>query len=192
MNELFGIAASVLTVLSYLLYFRGILFHGTVPHAVSWFVWGLFASIAFVGQWIGHGGAGAWPTGIGALCAFSVAAFGFRRGKSDIRALDIFCLAAALIAIIVWKFSEQPLFAVITVSFADFSAMFPTIRKAWHKPNQETVSTFALTALRHMLSIIALEERSLLTALYPCTLIVSNVSFVALTLIARRRTQKAP
>ena len=187
MNDVIGVIASLLTIGSYLLYFRGILFHGTVPHAVSWFVWATFGSIAFLGQVVGHGGAGAWPTGIGALCAFTIAVIGLRRGIREIRPLDLFCLTAALFAIGVWRFSDRPLFAVLTVSVADFLAMVPTIRKAWRKPNEETVSTFALTTVRHALSIAALEQRTALTVLYPCTLILSNTTFVVLTLIARMR-----
>lgn len=185
-KELIGIIATLITLFSYLLYFRGIIFHGTVPHAVSWFVWALFGGIAFVGQVIGNGGAGSWPTGVGALFCLVIAIIGLWRGGREIRLPDYACLLLALVAIVAWKLCSDPLIAVVIVTFADVTAMIPSLRKALIRPRQETLSTFLLTAVRHALALFALSERSALTALYPSVLILSNTVFVVTVLTARR------
>lgn len=185
-KELIGAIAAAITFCSYLLYFRGIIFYGTVPHAITWFAWALFGGIACVGQILGNAGAGAWPTGIGAAFCLVISVIGVIRGGREIRLVDYGCLLFALVAIVFWKLSSDPLNAVIIVTVADVTVMIPTLRKGWLRPREETLSTFLLTACRHMLALLATRERSLLTMLYPSALIVSNIAFVTLVLAARK------
>lgn len=190
-KDMTGVIASCITLLSYVLYFRGILFFNTVPHAVSWFCWGLFGAVACAGQILGNGGAGAWPTGIGAFFCLVIAVIGVWRGGRQIRPVDYACLVIALVALVLWKLSSQPLVAVLIVTLADVTVMIPTVRKGWLYPEQETLSTFFLTALRHALGMMALSEYTLLTALYPAALIMSNLGFVLVVKLARRIRQRS-
>ena len=185
-EEIVGLLAAALTIASYLMYFRGIVYHGTVPHAVTWFAWALFGGIAFAGQVLGNGGAGAWATGLGACFCLVISVVGIWRGGREIRLADYGCLAFALLAIVVWKLSADPFLAVVTVTLADVIVMLPTLRKGWIRPHQETLSTFCLTAIRHVLAVIAMREHSVLTTLYPAALIASNITFVLIVLLARR------
>src|SRR5580698_5703228 len=65
MKEILGASAILIGCISYVPYFRTIFSGKTKPHAFSWLVWGILTAIAFGGQIVGKGGAGAWVTGFG-------------------------------------------------------------------------------------------------------------------------------
>ena len=188
--EVWGVLSTVVALLAYAAYFWGIIRHGTVPHFVTWLVWAIFAGLAFFVQSDGGGGAGAWANGIGAICCGVIAIFGIYRGRGQSNAIDMLCLLAALAAGLVWRLSDSPLLAISIVTCADVISIVPTIRKSLKSPRGETLTTFGLTALRHFLSILAMEKLSIVTLLYPATLIASNLGFVILILRKRKTEEK--
>jgi hypothetical protein len=50
-------------------------------------------------------------------------------------------------------------------------AFYPTIRKSFKKPFDETLSTYILASLRALISIFALTEINLITIMYPLFLV---------------------
>ena len=113
-QQFLGGLAVALGLFGYVFYVRGILQSKVKPHAFSWFVWGLLTAIAFVAQIAEGGGAGAWVTGVTALCSFGFALVGLGAssriliGKSD----WIFFIAS-LLTIPIWYFTGNPLWSVI-------------------------------------------------------------------------------
>lgn len=183
---LLGLIATVIGFISYLPYFRDVLKGKTKPHVFSWFVWGLLAAITFFAQLVKGGGAGAWATGMTAAIAFSIAIIAIFRGEKDIKIIDWLSLFSACIGLILWVLTSNPLLAVVTVVVADVFAFSITFRKAFYKPHEETASTFALSALKWVIALFALESFNLTTALDPMWLILANTSFVAMVLLRRR------
>lgn len=186
-----GGAAVALGLFGYFFYMRGILQGKVKPHAFSWFVWGLLTAIAFIAQVAEGGGACAWVTGVTALCSFGFALVGLSASsRVFITRSDWVFFIGALLTIPVWYFTGNPLWSVILITVIDAIAFAPTVRKAFIYPETENGRTYALSGLKFIIGLFALESFTWTTALYPASLVVANFAFVAM-LLWRRRSVKA-
>lgn len=76
---------------------------------------------------------------------------------------------------------------MILITVIDTLGFAPTFRKAYHKPQEETLITFALSAVKFVISIVALSNYSTVTVLYPASLVLMNGLFVAMLIIRRKQ-----
>lgn len=190
-KELFGAVAVVLPIVGYSRYFWDIYKGRTKPHVFSWLVWGVVASVVFFAQLSDHAGPGAWTMAFGAIIYFTIAALALFRGEKDIRRSDWVAFLGALAAIPVWQVTGEPLAAVVIVTFIDAMACYPTFRKTYTKPHQETLFMYALEVVRFSLSLVALETYSAVTVLSPLFIIVADLSFIGMALWRRNSLASA-
>jgi hypothetical protein len=182
-----GVIAVIVAFVSYIPYFKNLLSGKTKPHAFSWLVWGILNAIAFSGQIHDKGGAGAWSVGLTATVMFVIFAISLRKGEKDIRPFDWFCLVGAVVSLIPWLLTKDPLISVILITVIDALGFLPTVRKSFNKPHQETLITFAMSTVKYSLVVIALQHYSLVTTLFPLSLVIMNGLFVAMLIIRRRQ-----
>jgi hypothetical protein len=189
-QEALGGLAVALGLFGYVFYVRGILQGKVKPHAFTWFVWGLLTSIAFIAQIAEGGGAGAWVTGVTALCSFCFAVVGLgASSRVYIAKSDWIFFISALLAIPIWYVTGSPLWSVIIITVVDAVAFAPTFRKAFFHPGTENGWTYALSGLKFLVSLFALQSFTWTTALYPASLVLANIAFVAM-LVWRKHTRQ--
>jgi hypothetical protein len=188
LQENVGAFAVLLGFIGYAFYIRGII-QGTVkPHFFSWFVWAVLTAIACVAQIVAGGGPGAWVTGVTALMSMVFALVGLgSSSRSLIAKSDWVYFIGALLAIVPWLSTGDPLWSVVMITVIDAVAFVPTFRKAYLHPCTENVLTYALSGLKFVFGIVALSSLTLTTALYPASLVVANCAFVAMLLWRRRQ-----
>lgn len=186
-RDILGLLAVIIAFVGYVPYFRDILANKTKPHAFSWLVWGILTGIAFFGQIAGQAGPGAWVTGFTTAICFVIFVFGLIKGRKNIVLIDWLSLLGAGIALLLWFITKEPLLSVILITVIDALAFFPTFRKSFSKPYEETVSTFTLSGLKFVFSILALNKISAITALYPLSLVLMNWIFVLMLIIRRKQ-----
>lgn len=189
LKEIIGVITVILGIVGYIPYLRDVLRGKTKPHVYTWFVWGLITIIIFALQISDSAGPGAWVTLVAGSISFSIFALGMRHGDKDITKSDTLFFIAALIALGLWLFVEQPVTAMILLVTVGMLGFVPTIRKSWNKPHTETVSTYAINSFRHSLSVFALANYSILTSLFPIAWGVANGLFVILLLVRRKLTR---
>lgn len=182
-----GIIATVMALVSYIPYIRNMITGKTKPHAFSWLVWGILTAIAFVGQVSEGAGPGAWVTGFTACVSFFIFITALRTREKDISNSDWLSLVGAGFALLLWWATSGPLLAVILITLIDALGFFPTFRKSYNKPYEETAITFAISALKFVVAIIALENLTPVTWLYPASLVFMNGIFVVMLLIRRKQ-----
>ncbi len=186
-KSVLGILAAIIGIVAFVPYYRDIFRGTTKPHLFTWSIFSLLLSITFLIQVSEGGGAGAWATGVEALCCLGVAGLAFHRGEKNIKKLDWICFFAALIAIALWLFADQPLIAIMFVVSADALGFFPTFRKSYNKPHEETATNYALGAARWPLAILALQSLTPVNWLYPAAIALLDLALVAMLLIRRRQ-----
>jgi len=192
LQTVLGVLAVALGLFGYMFYVRGILAGKVKPHAFTWFVWGLLTAIAFVAQISSGGGPGAWVTGVTALCSFGFAAVGLgASSRIFITKSDWAFFVSSLLAIPVWLITKNPLWSVIIISVVDNLAAAPTFRKAYHHPETEHAWTYALSGLKFIVSLFALQSFTWTTALYPASLVAANIAFVFVIESRKRVIKKA-
>lgn len=179
MLAVFGIAIGVI---SYLPYFRDIFRGKTKPHAFSWLVWAVLSGIVFFAQLAEGGGLGSLVTGFTSLMCLAIGLLAIKYGDWDIKFIDWLSLGGAMAAITSWTVTTEPLTAVILVVITEALGFIPTFRKSFHKPYEETLVTYLLSAIKHGFTVAALENLNLTTVLQPAFLILGNAAFVIMVL----------
>lgn len=184
-KTILGFVAVSIVVLSFFPYIRHVLKGQTKPHAFSWFIWTLLTGTGAAAQLTAGAGAGAWPWIANSILCAAVFVLAIKRGEKNFTKLDWFVLILALLALFLWSLTGNPLIAVVLVTIADCIAYIPTFRKSYHKPSEETLSIYLASSLFQTISIFALESYSLTTWLYPATVLIVNIVFVATVAIRR-------
>lgn len=183
-----ALVAMAMTLVGYFFYFRDIFANKTKPHAFSWLVWASLTGIAFFGQLSDKAGPGAWVTATTAAISFIIFALAMKKGEKDITRSDKLNLLGAGLALALWFITSDPLFSVILITIVDFLGFVPTIRKSYHKPHEETLIHYVLAGLKFVLAIVALDNYTIVTWLYPASLVAANLFFVFM-LVRRRKLQ---
>ena len=178
-------------VCSRLNYFADIFRGKTHPHAFSWLIWGTISSIGFAAQVAEGAGPGSWARGFGAATCFILVVLGFLKGEKNITRGDWVTLVVALSAIPLWIMTDTPFWSVIIVCFIDTIGYAPTVRKSWSKPHGELAVSYLFSCLGAGFSLVAIEQYTPSTWLYPLVLTLSNGAMWVF-LLARRRAGTVP
>lgn len=180
-----GVITIVIGVLSYSFYLRDIFKNKIKPDPYSWLIWGVLAAIAFSAQLTSGADFGSWATALTSTACLFIAAVSFRRSRGRIKTIDEISLIGALLGVILWGYTKDPLFAVFCVVLVGAIGFAPMFYQAFYKPHEENTITFALNALKFVFSFFALNSANLVTGLYPIAMIVMNISLVAVLLWRR-------
>ncbi|MEO0607458.1 MAG: hypothetical protein AAFY82_04450 [Pseudomonadota bacterium] len=183
----FSAIALVLNFVAFLPYYRDILGDVVKPHVFSWGIWSAGTLIIFFAQLSDGAGIGAWPIGVSGLLTGGVALLALTRAAdTSIARMDYVFLILAASALPLWFLSSSALSAVIILTLVDLLGFGPSARKAYAMPNEESVTFFAIGAIRNVLIVMALEHVSWTTALFPAAVGLACCGFVGLILIRRQ------
>lgn len=184
---LFSIAAIGLTLYAFLPYIRAILRGNIRPHVFSWVIWGSTTFVVFLAQLADRGGIGAWPIGVSGVITFLVAVLAYRRkSDSSITRMDWVFFLLAMTSLPFWYLTSDPLWAVVILTSVDVLGFGPTLRKAYHAPDEEQLLFYTLFVFRNGFVVIALENYSLTTLLFPVATALGCVVLIMLVLYRRR------
>lgn len=186
-REIIWLITVVIGIYAYYPYIRDILLGKTKPHIFSWIVFVIMDIIAFFIQFGDNAGPGAWgilTTGIGAFVVFLLA---IKYGEKSITNSDIVAFVFALVCIVFYVILKNPFLSQIMIFAILLLAMYPTMRKSFHKPHEETLSVYSVAVLRSLLSILAAINISFLTIGLSVFIICLNSVFISLVLIRRKQ-----
>ena len=194
LNLLFSAVAMSLSLFAFGYYVRSILKGYTQAHPFSWTIWGISTCVIFAAQTTAGAGYGAWAIGLSGLAALGIAVLSLRGPRSvGVHSLDIACLIAAMVSLLIWYATNDPLWAVVLITCVDSLGFIPTLRKAYHSPHSEPITFHLLMGLRGLFVVAALEQYSITTLLFPLTVSVFCCLLIAVLLIRRKHlTQPSP
>ena len=187
-KEILSASAIALTFIAYYPYVRGILNDTIKPHVFSWVIWGTTTFVVFFAQLEADGGVGAWPIGVSGSITIFVAIMAFvKRADTLITRSDWLFFIAAMSSLPLWYFTSDPTWAVVVLTVVDLLGFGPTIRKAHVDPHSESLTFFALFAARNGLVVLALENYSIATVLFPAVVGTACLLLVAMIVWRRQR-----
>jgi len=186
-KETFSLIAIAITLAAFIPYIREI-FRGTIrPHIFSWVIWGVTTLLIFLAQLEDNGGAGTWPIGVSASITIFIAYLAYlKRADVTITRADWLFFIAALLSLPLWYWTADPLWAVILLTAIDVAGFGPTVRKAYQFPYSESLLFFGLFMLRNVLVMLALENLTLTTLLFPAVMLILCVLMMAMIAYRRR------
>ena len=183
-KETLSVVAISLTLAAFFPYIRSIVKGATRPHVFSWVIWGSTTFVVFLAQLDDGGGAGAWPIGVSGVITIFIALLAYvKRADITITGTDWLFLLLSASSLPLWYFTSDPLWAVVILTTVDVLGFGPTIRKAYAFPHSESLLFFSLFTARNIIVILALENYSVTTVLFPaataaaCVLLIAMVTY---------------
>lgn len=190
-KQILGLISLGVALCGYTPYIINILRGKTKPHAFTWLVWEVLAVVGFGIQLRGDGGPGTWLLGLTTLATMAIFLLSLKYGHKDFHITDNISLFLAGATFVFWLLADQPLVAAILISFIEaVGGFYPTFRKSFKLPFEETIASYTGYTISTALAIIALDNRSVELILYPAAVMVLNVAFVVFILIRRRVIKK--
>ena len=181
-----GIAIA-LTFIAFSPYIRSIFQGKTKPHVFSWVIWGSTTFVVFLAQLEGGGGVGAWPIGVSGSITIFIAIMAYvKRSDITITRTDWLFFVSALSSLPLWYFTSDPLWAVVILTTVDVLGFGPTVRKAYIFPYSESLLFFGLFTTRNLIVILALENYSITTVLFPAVIATACMMLMAIIMYRRR------
>ena len=169
----------IITLIGYAAYITSIFRGNTKPHPFSWIIWASLTTIAFFAQISDGAGPGAWITFTTAFMSFVIVALAYIKSEhQNITKSDWITFILAMTSIPLWLITDTPLWSVLLITIIDALGFYPTFRKSWHNPYDELSFHYIIAGLKFIFSLIALENFTVITALYPFSLIVMNWAFL--------------
>lgn len=188
MRTVLGTMATVLTCVAFVPYIRSVLRGWTRPHVLSWVIWGINTSAAFLATLYAGGGEGALVIGFSAAVTLLIALLAYlKRGDVTITCSDRCFFIAALAVMPLWHWTRDPLWAIGLITVNELLGFGPTLRKTWRQPFSESMTFMVLLVVRNLLVIASLDSRSLATVLFPAAMAAACVVLCAIMLWRRPR-----
>jgi len=186
-KEILWIFTVLLWIGAYYPYIRDIFKWRTKPHIFSWIVFVIMDVVAFFIQFNDNAWPGAWWIFATWIWAIIIMLLAIKYWEKYITKSDILAFILALLSIIFYVIFKNPYLSQITIFVILLLAMYPTIRKSYNKPHQETISLYSIAMLRSILSILAVVNISFLTIWLPLLIILLNTFFIWMIIIRKKQ-----
>lgn len=173
-QEMLGGVTAVLALVCYVPYFYGILWGSVRPHTYTYVVWTLVPAVAVAGAVVAGGGPGTWGLVLSTVLCAGVLVLSLRYGTHDVTRSDVVFLWLALASAVPWILTKDPTLSVVMASLIELLGSVPTYRKTWRAPDSESLSSWSINTVKHMLSIPAMATFSVATLVYPVVMVVMN------------------
>lgn len=184
-NNVFILISSVLVVISTIVYVVSIFRSTTRPHRTTRFILLIITAISAWSLLSNHH-AGFWLAFASAIQAAILFIISFKRGMGGWARLDIACLLLALIGVVIWQLTGQPVVGLLASILADFIGYIPAYVKTYLHPETEAWSYFMIDTGAAVFSLLAVNTFTVYALSYPIYILLANTSMVVLILWRNR------
>lgn len=184
-SEFFAIASTVIASIGTMQYLWLTATGKVQPNRVTFFFWGLFPLIAYFAQTSVEVSSVAWITLAVGLLPFAVVAVSYLNPAAywRIERRDYVLALIAVIAMLLWYVTSDPILALLFALLADVFAGVPTLIKSYTAPHSEDWRPYALNCVGFFVGLFAVEnwvfaEYSFVLYLFLMTLVFTLVIYV--------------
>jgi hypothetical protein len=192
-SENFIYIAALLNLVGAAIYIAATLKGKTRPNRVSWFMWALspmVAVTAMVSQGVGVSALTTFTSGFGPLLIL-IASFVNKKSYWKATRFDIACGALSLLGLILWLITRTGNIAIFFSITADALAAMPTIVKTYKDPDSENYTTFGLSAISAIITLLIIPVWTFEYYAFPLYLLIVCLTIVGIgkyRLYALRKT----
>ncbi len=176
-----GIIAGIISLVSYLIYFRSILKGETKPNRVTWWIW-IFMGAVLTSSYYASG---ARDTIWSPLAEFlgplvtAILAIKYDEGNMADKT-DLVCFAGGIGSLVLWGITGDPALALALSLLIDFFAIVPTMKKSYVRPKGESFTAWTCTSLGDFLNLLSVETYTFVIILYPAWMLFTDLIIVGL------------
>jgi hypothetical protein len=120
---------------------------------------------------------------IQALIIFTIS---IKHGEGGLNKIDITAFVISMLGIIAWQTTQDAVYGLIFSLLADFVGTYPTIRKSFISPFEESYIFYGIDVIASWLNIVALNGIYTIDTIYSWYLLLINL-IVTLIIIVRRK-----
>lgn len=181
MQTVFLVFSTLLPLFSPIPYIRSIVAGHTKPHRTTRLVYLLIGLLTTISLFTAGDRIALWISAVSLLQAIVLFFLGLRFGVGGWSKTDISCLLLALLGILAWQTTKNPLLGLYFGIAADFMGTIPTLIKTWHVPTSEEPLFYVLDSLAGLLNMLALTSWTIGDFSYPLYLFLVNALVALLT-----------
>lgn len=182
MKNVFLIISTILPLISPLVYSKAILKGNAQPHRTTALVLLLITSLSTASLFAQGDKVAVWLAGASTLQSILIFILSLKYGMGGWNKTDIACLLIALIGIVAWQTTNEPILALYFSIAADFVGVIPTLVKTYHFPETEIWSYYLLDTIAGGFSLLALGSWTLQEYSYPLYVVFINLAIVLLVI----------
>ncbi|USI65386.1 hypothetical protein QR692_10360 [Lactococcus petauri] len=188
---IFGVAASLLSIIAFTPYVINTAKGKTKPHPITWLVSSIVGLITTLVMFSSGGGAMSlfWLTVF--IPKPIIVYFAFKNGgQSEIKRKDIGRFVIAMLALVAWVFVKNTNLAATLLVMTSLFGISATIDKAKKKPYEEGLSMWSIQVFSAFLSILAIENFNYATVIKTLANLLINIVVVSVILVSRKKISK--
>ena len=185
-HSIFAIIAIVLVIGGYLPYIQNVFSGKTKPHPFTWIISTLLNLLNFILYLQNGGGPGTFIM-LTVLVMTSIILWKSLQNFNEMIVLSdkAFFISSLMILALCLVIESSQVSAVLATSTSILS-FIPTVRKSWNLPHSETISTYVINSIRHILVIFSVSTFSIVTIFNPIAWSSIGILFT-ITLMSRRK-----
>ena len=149
------------------------------PHRTTRFVLLLITLLTAASIIAQHNYVVIWLAGASAVQAVFIFGLSIKHGFGGKSKSDIICLVIALLGIVLWQVTKQPVLALYFAMLADLTGMIPALFKTYRMPETEIWSYFAIDIGAGALTLAAIKTWDIRNISYPLYIMLINALMVA-------------
>jgi hypothetical protein len=186
MLEYLVFAAAFASLLAAFAYIHSMFRGQTKPNRITWLLWSIAPFIAAAAAVSSGVGWAVLPVFMAGFCPFLVffASFFSRKAYWKHTPFDYFCGALSAAALVLWYLTSDPNTAIVLAIASDALAAAPTLIKAWHNPETESVWPYLAGVFGPLTSFLAAATWGFSELAFPIYLTAINA--VLVVLVSRR------
>jgi len=180
MKTIFIILSSLIALVSPIVYAKAIFKGEAKPHRTTRLILLLITSLATASLFAQHDTVAIWLAGVSTLQSILIFVLSIKYGMGGWEKKDILCLFIALMGIVLWQTTKNPVIALYASIAADFTGMIPALIKTYQFPKTEIWTFYALDTVAAVFSMVAIKNFTLQEFSYPVYILIINLIMVLL------------
>lgn len=183
MLEIIGVLGGLLAIAGSIPYMLDTYKKKIAPHRITWGIFTLVDIIAIANQLAAGATNSAWLVVGFALANLTIFVLSLRYGVGGTEKLDVVVLCGAVLGVVAWQISGNPIASIIANLIVITLALSPTYKKGWIDPESETSTVFFWGAIASLLAAISVGKLDYILLLIPVyTFVIQGVLFLILVL----------
>jgi len=188
MQTLLVLLSSISVFISYLIYEWAMIKGKAKPHRTTRLVILIITALGASSLFAQNDRVVAIFLGICAIQSLVMFLMSFKWGMGGWAKIDIVCLVIALVGIVLWKVTSNPVLGLYGAVGADLFGMIPALIKTYRLPDTEYSPTYVFDLIAIALTALAIRNGGFNEYLYPVYLFAVN--FLMLIFIIRPRLKR--
>lgn len=180
MQTIFIVISSGLALISPLVYSQAILKGEAKPHRTTRLVLLIITALTTASLFAQNNNVAIYLAAVSTLQSILIFILSLKRGMGGWSKSDVICLIIAIVGIILWQVTKNPVIALYFAISADFTGMIPALIKTYKFPKTEVYSFFLLDVFAAGFSLLAIKTWTVEQYAYPIYIMLINLIMVIL------------